>query len=275
MQAGVASKAIQETLEVVAKKFGKEAVEEGAEKLTAKLVRLGSRYGDDIVGAAVKKVGPRAARLAGDAGEHADVALRLLGRFGDDAAPLVTRAASLKAVARFGDDAAAALLKHGTVGEEVVERFAKEGVEALAKVTPQNGRRLAMLAKEGALEPELVSVVARWGDAGCDFIWRNKGALAVGTTLATFLASPGEFLDGTRSLTEGVGQALIQPLAEAAIQPLAEVPGAIARNTDWMLLSIVTVIATGLAAGVWGWKTRSVVRVVKAVTQARRERKPN
>ena len=101
------------------------------------------------------------------------LALRLLAQHGDDAIPVVTRAAALKAVAHYGDDAARALLKHGQIGETLVERLGKEGVEALAKVTPRNGRRLAMMAAKDGLKPELLSVVTRYGDEACDFVWRG------------------------------------------------------------------------------------------------------
>ena len=270
VHAGVASKAIREAMEFAGKKFGREVAEEGAERLASKMMQLAAKHGDDVVVAAFKKVGPRAGRIAGEAGEHGGVALRLLAQHGNDALPIVAKATSLKAVAHFGDDAAEAIIRHGAVAEEIFERLGRQGAEAMARVTPQNGRRLAMLAADGQLKPELVSVVTRYGDDACDFIWRNKASLAVGAALTAFIASPGEFLDGTQKLTAAV--------AEVAVKPLAEVPKAIAteaaRNTNWTALAIITVVAAAVAAGAWRWKTRSVIRVVKSVTQSLRERKP-
>ena len=247
-EAGVAGKAIREAGEFVGRKFGREVAEEGSERLTATMLRLASKHGDDVVVAAFKKVGPRAGKIAGEAGENADTVLRLLAKHGDDAVPLVAKAASLKAVSRFGDDAATALIRHGAVGEELVERLGQEGAEALARVTPQNGRRLAMLAADGQLKPELVSVVARYGDEACDFIWRNKGSLVVGAALTTFVASPEEFLNGTQKLAATVG--------EAAVKPLAEVPKTIAAHTNWTLLMMLTAMLVGVLTIPRKWKAR-------------------
>ena len=47
------------------------------------------------------------------------------------------------------------------MGEQLVGQFAKEGAEALVKVTPRNGRRLAILAAEGQMKPELMQVITR------------------------------------------------------------------------------------------------------------------
>jgi hypothetical protein len=236
-EAGIRTKAIQEAIEFAGKKFGKEVAEEGVERLSSRMMQLAARHGDDVVVAVFKKVGPRAGKIVGEAGEHGGVALRLLAKHGDDALPLVTKAASLKA---------AALLKHGSVGESLVEQFAKEGVEALGKVSPQNGRRLAMLATEGQLKPELLTVVSRYGDTACDFIWRNKGALAIGTAMTAFVAAPEQFFDGTAQLTEIV--------AEAAVKPLAEIPKAVAEeaaaNTNWNLVWL----ALGSVAGIAAWR---------------------
>jgi len=266
-EAGVASRAIREAIEFAGKKFGKEVAEEGVERMAVKMTQLAAKHGDDVVVAAFKKVGPQAGRIVSEAGEHGGVALRLLAKHGDDALPIVAKATTLKAVAHYGDDAATAILKHGNVGEEIIERFAHEGAEALAKVTPQNGRRLAILAAEGQLKPELVSVVSRYGDEACDFVWRNKGSLAIGAALTAFVASPEEFLDGTRELTATVAEATIQPLAEAAVRPLAEVPKAVAaevaRNTNWTLLAVLAAGGVVAIAALLHWKSRALFWLVK------------
>jgi len=262
-EAGVRSKAVQEAFEYVSKKFGREVAEEGVEQLSTKMMRLASQHGDDVVAAAFRRVGPRAGRLASEAGEHGGLALKLLSKHGDNAVALVSKPSALSAVASFGDDAAEAFLRHGSVGETLVTTFAREGAEALAKVTPQNGRRLAMLAADGTLKPELMSVVTRYGDEACEFIWRNKGALATGAVLATFVASPEPYLHGT--------QQLVSTVAEAAVKPLAELPKAVAAeaaaHTNW------TPIVLGLmffAAIYVGCKWSSLIngRVFAGVRQA-------
>jgi hypothetical protein len=242
-RAGALTKGLREALEYVGKKFGREVAEEGAERVTVRLTRLAAKHGDEVVSKAFRRVGPRAGRIVEQAGDQSGVALRLLARHGDEAIPLVGRASALNVVARYGDDAAIALMKHGTVGEGLVTQFAKEGAEALAKVTPQNGRRLAMLAAEGQMKPELMQVVTRYGDQACEFIWRNKGALAIGTAATAFVASPGAFLDGTQKLTATV--------AEAAVRPLAETPKAVAveaaKNANWTVLGGLAMLITGIA----------------------------
>jgi hypothetical protein len=254
-EADIASKAIREAVEFAGRKFGKEVAEEGAERLASKMAQLAARHGDDVVAAALKKVGPRAGKIATEAGEHSGVALRLLGKYGDDAVPLVARRASLKAVSRYGDDAVAALMKHGQIGETLVERLGKEGAEALAKVTPRNGRRLAMMAADEGLKPELISVVRRYGDEACEFIWRNKGALAVGATLTAFVASPEEFMNGTQKLTTAVG--------DAAVKPLVELPKAIISQINWTVIAILAAIVFGIWASPSEWKARGLFWFIK------------
>jgi hypothetical protein len=254
-QAGVMTKTMREAVEFAAKKFGREVAEEGAERMAGKMMRLAARHGDDVVATALKKVGPRAGKIATEAGEHGGVALRLLAKHGDDAIPVVTRAAALKAVAHYGDDAARALLKHGQIGETLVERLGKEGVEALAKVTPRNGRRLAMMAAKDGLKPELVSVVTRYGDEACEFIWRNKGALAVGATLTAFVASPEPFLNGTQKLATAVG--------DVTVRPLFELPKEIASHINWTVIAIIAAVVFGVWASPSEWKARGLFWFVK------------
>ncbi len=182
-QAGVGGKLLQEVIEYSGRKLGKEVAEEGAE-------RLGRR----MVGTAAK-----------------------------EGAEFLTRPSAMKIVSRYGDDGARALLRHGKVGEEVVEAFGETGAKALTHVSEQNGRRLAMMAKDGTLKPAMLDVVRQHGDAACDFIWKNKGALAVGATLTTFVTSPKEFLDGSSKLV-GV-------VAENAVRPVAEIPAVLLGQT--------------------------------------------
>jgi hypothetical protein len=232
--ADVTTKAVQEALEFTARRFGKEVAEEGIEKLGKKMTTLAAKHGDEVVTAAFKKIGPRAGQLANAAGDQADVALRVLARYGDDGVSLATKPGCLKLVSQFGDDGAAALLRHGTVGEQVIGQFAEGGVKALSNVSAQSGRRLAMMAGEDVLKPELMDVICRHGDKACDFIWRNKGALAVGTTLAAFVAAPESFIEGTSQLT-GI-------IANSVAQPIAEVPKVLAEGVARSLSTLAFVV---------------------------------
>ncbi len=135
---------------------------------------------------------------------------------------IVSRPQAMKLVAEHGDAVAAVLVKHaGGIAEPVVERFGAGAVRALEAASPQGGRRLAMMVADGELAKtgraaELLDVIGKYGDPAMDFIWRNKGSLAVGTTLAAFLATPETFLKA--------GQGVAKTVAENAIRPLAEVP---------------------------------------------------
>jgi hypothetical protein len=245
--ASVGSKVVQEAIEYTVKKFAKEAATEGIETLGAKMAKLAAKHGDELVSAAFRKVGPRASKVVIEAGEHGGLALKLLGQHGDKALSLTLRKTSLEAVGRYGDNAITAIMKHGSLGDNLIGAFGREGAEALARVSPQNGRRLAMLAGEGALKQELVDVVAKHGDRACEFIWKNKGALAVGAGLATFVASPDAYLDGT--------QKLVSIVAETAVKPLAAVPAAVAgeaaKNINWNLMVVLASVFLAVLAGAW------------------------
>lgn len=241
-RAGVMTKALREAFEYGAKRFGRQVAEEGGERVAVRLTRLAAKHGDEVVAKAFRKVGPRAGRLVEEAGDQGGIALGLLAKHGEAAIPLIARPSALGKVARYGDEAAVAIIKHGTVGEQLVGQFAKEGAEALAKVTPRNGRRLAIMAAEGQLKPELMQVISRYGNAGCEFIWSNKGALSVAAVLTAFVTSPGPFLEGTQKLTSAVADATVKPIAVG-----------VANNTNWTLLAVVgtaILLALGYLRGV-------------------------
>ena len=113
-------------------------------------------------------------------------------------------------------------------------------VEALGAIGPRGGRRLAMMAEGGELAaigrtPELMQVITRHGDAAMDFIWRNKGPLAVGTTLTGFLANPEAFINGTTQLAGTVGNAAVKPLVQEA--------GRAVSSLIWAVLVLVFGVA--------------------------------
>jgi len=237
------SRVAAEVAEYAMQRFGRQAVREGTEALARKIETAAAKHGDEIF-EAVRKVGPRALPLVEEAGAHSGQAAKVLARHGEPgAAWVVSRQGAMKLVARHGEEAAAVLVKHAGIAEPVVEGLGAPAVRALAATGPQGGRRLAMLMADGDLAkigrtPELLEVIARYGDRAADFVWKNKGALAVGTTLAAFLANPESFLNA--------GQGVTKTVAESAVRPLAEVPGkaaeGIAKGTNW------TVIILGLLA---------------------------
>ena len=224
--AGVGSVAVRETTEFLAKKFGKEVAEEGAENIAKRLTVLSTKYGDDVVCTAVKKVGPRGIQLIEKAGSNGDVVAKLLSKRGTEAVWVVSKPKGLSLFVKYGDDAAEAMIKHGEAAMPVINQFGQPAANAMKVVSKQNGRRIAMMTQNGELAKightdELLGVVSKYGDEGMNFIWKNKGALAVGTTLTAFLMNPEPFIKGIESL----GGNTVTPIATTFIKSIA-VPAA-------------------------------------------------
>ena len=238
-RADLASKVAQETAEFVLKKFGKRALNEGLESFAEKLSVSVSRHGDDVLNA-VRRVGPGALTLADDAGEQAPKLLRLMSKHGDDAVVWVAkRPGAMKLLSRYGDDAAEVLVKHKGLAEPMLEKLGEPAVKALGAVGPRGGRRLAMMADGGELAtmghtPEMMQVITRYGDAAMDFIWRNRGALVIGTSMTAFLANPEPFINGTAKLAGTVGESVVKPIVQEA--------GAAVSSLLWALTVIVIAI---------------------------------
>ncbi len=235
------------------RKFGKEAAEVGVETLTRKIETLAIKHGDDVF-VAVRKVGPRALRIVEEAGEHGLESVRLMARYGDDAVWVAAKNNRLAIFVKYGDNAAESMMKHGEISEPLLQSFGKPAAGALNAVNSQNARRLAMMADDGQLAkigqtPELLEVVAKYGDPAADFIWRNKGALTVAAALTAFLANPKPFLDGTTDITKIV--------AENAVKPVADVPGQVAaeaaKNMNWTVVAVCGLCVLGVLAGARLW----------------------
>jgi hypothetical protein len=125
--------------------------------------------------------------------------------------------AASRRAARHVDDAARAVAPHLKVGMTLVP-LARSSSRAMAALSPRSARRMAILAEDGTLARsgrwgELLAVIERHGDRAMDFVWRHKGALAVATILAAFLAEPEVFLGGGRELIGGAAQEATQPIA--------------------------------------------------------------
>jgi hypothetical protein len=254
-RADAKSQAIREATEYALQRFGiRAATRETAEVLARRIAVSATKYGDQYVIAAVRQVGPRALRLVEEAGAHSPQlgtqAARLLAQNGEHAAWVLSRPTGLAQFARFGEGAAAALIRHKSIAEPLIEAGGAPAVRALNAIGPQNGRRLAMLAAEGGEvaqlthSPEMLDVLAKYGNPACDFVWRNKGTLAVSAVAATFIANPEPYLNGTKELA-GIA-------ATNIARPIAEIPIEVVRHTNWTpIIFTVTLILTLLAALRW------------------------
>jgi hypothetical protein len=252
IRADVKSASAREAAEYVLQKFGKTATKDGVEVLTAKIEKLAATHGDEAI-EAVRKVGPRSFRLIEEAGANSSQAIKVMARHGEDAAVwIVSKPKSMEMFLKYGDGAAEALVKHKGIAEPVIEGFGEPAVQALRNVGPENGRRLAMMADGGELAkigrtPELLGVVAKRGDGAMDFIWRNKGALAVTAGVTAFLANPDPFIEGVADITQSVTKNVVKPVIDVPGQIAAEA----AKRTNWTL---VIPILIGVVAAYFGFR---------------------
>jgi hypothetical protein len=235
-------KATGEAGKYLLKKLGREAAEEGTERLSRRIASAAARYGDDAI-AAVRKVGPKALSLADEAGDNAPRVLRLLTRHGDDAARILGHPQGMALFRRFGDDAVEVLVKHQGTAETLLETLGQPAIQALGAVSPQGGRRMAMMAGElsaSGRTAEVMGVIARHGDRAMDFIWRNKGILAGGAALTAFLVNPEPYLDNANIA--------VKTVAENAVQPAVVAVGNVAQEAAGLLRWSLTILVVGLVA---------------------------
>jgi len=146
-------------------------------------------------------------------------------------------------IVKYGDDAAEAMIKHGEIAQPLIGKFGDSAALALKTVSSQNARRISMLEDAGELAtigrtPELLTVVAKYGDAAMDFVWNNKGTLTVAAVLTAFLSDPEPFINGTRDLAQTVGTSLVQPIAQE-----------VGKRTNW---TIVILALIGVVSGFFG-----------------------
>jgi hypothetical protein len=229
--AGLASTAVREVAEQLFEKGGREVVDESAESITRELESVAEKYGPSGVEAA-RKGGPTAFRYLVEGGEKGPKIVKLFEKYGDSAIHIVSRPKSMAVFIKYGDDAAAAMIRHPGIAEDLIEASGAPAARALSVVGPQNARRLAMLAEDGTLttsgrSTEILDVITRYGDKAMDFIWRNKGALTVGATLAAFLEKPEAFIDGGVALTKAVATPAVEKAGDAAIAVAHKNPVAI------------------------------------------------
>ncbi len=257
------SKLAQEAADYVLQRFGRQVASESIGTLASKIESYAVRHGDGFY-AAVRKVGPTAFRLVEEAGEHAPQVVGILSRFGEDGAVwVIARPRGMQLFLEHGEAAAAVLAKTHGVAEPVMATLGKPAVQAFESLANgQNARRLAMMASEGGelaaagKAPEVLGVVAKYGDPAMEFLWKHKEVLASGAVLTTFVANPEPFITGAKDITQVVAANTLKPLAEAP----GAVAGEIAKATNWTFILGLVVIALGVWAALQSWrKARSAV----------------
>jgi hypothetical protein len=219
VQAGVPEQVARLAADEAARLLGRQAERAAMTTLSQRIARLAVEHGAETL-VAVRRAGPEAVEVIERASRRGALASHLLGAHGSEALVIAREPALLDLVARHGDDAARALVRHPGLARQVIETTGAPGARALAGLSAQNARRLAMLAEDGTLirigrQDELLSAIERHGDRALDFVWRHKGVLVVGTLLAAFLQDPEPFLSGARELGGGVTSAVAQPVLGA------------------------------------------------------------
>jgi len=198
--------------------FGKYLAKSGAKAAPSTLratETLIASHGDDALKAA-NAVGWKAVGEAAEAaGKQAPDVVKFMARRGKDSIHIISKPEKLAIFLKYGDEGAEALLRHKGIAETLIQAGGKPAVDALVKIGPRGGRQLAMLADDAttaslAKDPRLLEVVAKFGDRAMQFIWDNKGALAVAGTLTAFVANPEPFINGAVEMIGGIGGKTIE-----------------------------------------------------------------
>lgn len=220
--AGTASAAARETAEFILSKFGRGVAGQSLEEVTEATAKAVARHGEAAL-PLLRKSGHAGFAALAEAGAKAPEVIKLFARRGDEAIWVISEPKKLAIFIKHGDSAADALLKHPGIADNLIGRFGDDAVGAMNVVSRQSAQRLSMVTDDGLLaattrSPELLPVVRKYGDEAMDFIWKNKGSLAVASVLTTFLADPQAYISGAKEL-------IIDPIAAP-----------IAKGTNWTLI---------------------------------------
>jgi len=253
VRADLRTRAATELAESLIARFGAKAGR-NVSALAQRIESLAIRHGEETL-IAVRKVGPSALGLIEAAGADGAKAVRVMALYGEQgAARVLSQPAAMRQYLRFGEEAAAALVKHPGIAEPLVEKGGIAAVKALGVVTPQNGRRLAMML-EGELanvgkHPELLEVIAKYGDRAATFVWANKGALATGAVLTAFVANPEPFLNGARDITKIAGDSVVGVTKVAGESIVAPVIGGVFTAIN-VVLGVIALGVIGAVVLMW------------------------
>lgn len=202
--AGVAGTAVKDTASFILSKFGKGAAGQTVEDVTEASARVLAKHGDEAL-PYLRSTGHAGFTALEEAGGRAPDVIKLFARKGDEAIWIISEPKKLSIFLKHGDSAADALLKHPGIADSLISKFGDPAVGALNKVSRQNGQRLGIATNEGLLtasdrSPELLGVVRQYGDGAMDFIWANKGPLAIASILGSFLVDPAPYINGIKTL---------------------------------------------------------------------------
>jgi len=221
----------------VVESFGREAVEAAEPRV----LRLVESYGDDAA-RVLRRVGPPGIQALERFGAPG---LRILSRFGDDGVRLlaVEGEAAVAALARYGDEAVGLMIRHPGVGREVLATFGAPVLRTTLRTDSMvTLGRLSDPIRQSGRSAEILAVIEKYGDRACDFLWRNKGTIFLGTVLAAFLHDPQPYIEGARQLV---------------VAPASQLAHDAASRTNWTLVTISALLIASAWLGLrWAWASR-------------------
>jgi hypothetical protein len=260
-------KAVQEAIEFAAKRFGRDVTKYGSKTLTADLVRQSAKYGDEVI-VVFRKLGPESLKWIDNAGALGDDAVRLLSKHGTDGRWILQQPLGLTNFAKYGDDYVRVMAKHPGVAGPLVKQFGKKSLPALKKLSPSGARRLGLIATEPAFlkmgkTSALLDCVAKFGDDAAEFIWKNKGALAVSAVLTAFLVNPEPFIQGIANLGDAASDA-VSDIADKAADDIAPLIAESIKIMGIMGLCFLMIIKLPWLVGKVWLEIKKVNRKLKA-----------
>lgn len=208
VSAGWFASTAQNVADDIFKAFGKGAAGDSANAIAVSVKKFTDQFGDNAVGL-LRKSGHDGYKALEMAGDKAPEVIKLYVKRGDESLWVISQPKRLAIFIKHGDSAAEAMIKHPNLADDLIERFGDDAATALTAISRPNAQRLAMLADEGLLSasvksPELLPIIRQYGDEAMEFIWKNKGALAVTAVLASFLVNPQAYITGVQELVQPI-----------------------------------------------------------------------
>lgn len=247
--------AIRETAELILAKFGRGTAGQTVKEVSTTTLRAVARYGETAL-PLLRRSGHAGFVALDQSGAKAPEILKLFARRGDEAVWLITDPAKLSLFLKHGESAAEALLKHPGIADKWIGRFGDDAVGAMNSISRQGAQRLSMIAGDGLSATagsfeKLLPVIRKHGDEAMDFIWKNKGPLAISSVLATFIADPEAYISGAKQL-------IIDPVVSPVVTPIFT-----NSRGSWIVPGVIAVLLLPLIV-------RTLIRVRSALKRQSR-----
>jgi hypothetical protein len=204
------------------------------------------------------KQGVDAADDAAEAG--AKTVLRESGEAGAEAASRLAVKQTDDAISGLGRVSGAITLRSADEATEmIVHSLGKNGLTSLERLSPSGISKMADVAVELSANPyrdAWLTTLRAYGDEAADFLWHNKGSLAIAATGTAVALAPEAFLLSTgrvvetavSSASEHIMDPLVTQTAEHVAGPVArEVTRQAAANFPWTLA--FSLMFMGVAGG--------------------------